>query len=137
MMPQVAIDLAHPPSRIEPIRDRPAVSLDWDRTIDDEGRLRRCPVCGCNALFTRKLFPQLTGLAAILLAAYLVLLILGHPLQWAAMAVFVVVTAADVYFYIAGPVKLVCYRRGSEFSGVTRAEHHRRWDAALAEQHRD
>ena len=49
--------------------------MNWDQVFDDEQHMRRCPVCGCRELFSRKDFPQVTGFVIVLLAALLAMVL--------------------------------------------------------------
>ena len=58
----VVVNPAKPPTVVKPRGpDGPTVTLDWERALDDQKRLRHCPVCGCPDLFKRKRVPQLTA----------------------------------------------------------------------------
>ncbi len=114
----------------------PAVTLDWDRALDDEGHLRHCPVCGCPDLYLRKQVPQLTVFALVLVAAVIAMIFFGSGLNRAALVVLGVVLVADLLIFFFAPRVLVCYRCGSEYRDLPLGRGRRRWDAALAERHR-
>lgn len=112
------------------------VYLDWDRAVDDEGHLRRCPVCGCRELFVRKDFPQVTGFVVVVAAAVVSMVLLGVGEVTAAMAVLAAVVVVDfVVFFFTGKT-LVCYRCRSEFRDLPIRRDHAGWDLAVGEKYR-
>jgi len=133
----VDLDLDDPPAIVHaPSGDGRPVHLDWDRAIDDEQHLRRCPVCGCGDLFKRKPLPQLTAFAVIVLAAIIAMVVHGigdEPML--ALAVFIAVTVVDIAIYLFTPRQLVCYNCRSAFSGLRIRRDHPRWDKSLGEQY--
>ncbi|MDX1682799.1 MAG: hypothetical protein R3336_06745 [Phycisphaeraceae bacterium] len=134
----VEVDLDDPPTRVtnpDPQSDESAV-LNWDRAIDDEGHLRHCPVCGCQEMFVRKDFPQVTGFAIVLLAAVLYLALIGFRYVTAAFLVLAIVVAIDVVIYLGTGRCLVCYRCRSEFRGAPIGRDQSGWDLATGEKYR-
>jgi len=134
------VNLEDPPARLEapqgtpPERAEP-VLLNWDQAVDDEGHLRRCPVCGCPELFTRKDFPQVTGFVIVVLAAVAAMILFGMRHAIAGLLVLGIVAVVDlVIFGFAGRC-LVCYRCRSEFRGMPISHHHQGWDLATGEKY--
>ena len=125
-----------PPSMVHPPqKDRPPISLDWDRTLDDQRRLRRCPVCGCEHLYMVRQVPQLTGFALLVLAALVALMLLNIGLKLVALVVFLVLAVLDLVVFLFAARRLVCYRCGSSFSRLPIHRDHPRWDKTVAERY--
>lgn len=135
----VEVDLRNPPLVLRP-ETHPqlikAVSLNWDRAVDDNQHLRRCPVCGCQDLYTRQSVPRLTAFILVLCAVVLVLRISSvDGTGWAAAAL-VVVLLIDLAVLIRSRPTLTCYRCRSRFRKLKIPHGQPRWNAALAERHR-
>lgn len=133
----VEVDLLSPPAVVRPPDGQgPAVHLDWDRALDDEHHLRRCPACGCVDLFARKRLPQLTAFALLLLAAVVVMLLLGVEQVGLVAALLGVMLVLDVGIFLFSPRELVCYRCHSVFRGVPIRRDHPGWQSAVGERYR-
>ncbi|MCC7146002.1 MAG: hypothetical protein IT443_06115 [Phycisphaeraceae bacterium] len=133
----VEVDLAKPPTLVgAPPAPGPEVCLNWDQAVDDQGFLRRCPVCGCRDLYFRKDFYRLTGLAVVLLAAILAMLLFGGPWLYLVVAVLGVIMVVDFAIWRWGSGRLVCYQCGSGFSKLPVPRDHPRWDAATAARYK-
>lgn len=113
-----------------------SIDLHWVGTLDEEGRVQRCVVCGCREIFKRYDFPQRFGLALVLIAiiACVVLLIEGQVL-WA-MGVLLGTVVIDRIVYVFTGECLVCYRCRSEFRDVTVDKSHASWDLSIGEKYR-
>lgn len=132
----VHIDPAAPPTVVHATDDRgPAISLDWDQTLDDEGRLRHCPHCQCPDFYTRKKVPQLTVFALIVAAAVIAMVFYGFGLSRPALIVLAVVLGFDLLIYLYADRYFVCYRCVSEFYDTRVVGNPRPWDANTAERH--
>ena len=130
------VDPAHPPSVIRADDGRgPAVSLDWNQAVDDAGRLRHCPVCGCPDLYTRRTVPRMALFIAVLGAAFGATVGYGIGDRLLGIAVLAVVLVLDIVVATVAERMLVCYRCRARFRGVPFARSHRRWDAAVQRQH--
>jgi hypothetical protein len=114
-----------------------AVHLNWDRAIDDEKHLRRCPACGCEDLYMRHQFPRLTAFVMIALAAVIAIVMLGIGRLHYALIVLGTIGLVDagVYLFFSGKV-LVCYRCRSEYRDMPIGPKARPWQAELDERHR-
>jgi len=112
------------------------IDLHWAGAFDEEGRVRRCVVCGCREIFKRYDFPQRFGLALVLIAiiACVVLLIEGQVL-WA-MGVLLGTVVIDRIVYVFTRECLVCYRCRSEFRDVKVDKSHASWDLSIGEKYR-
>jgi hypothetical protein len=114
------------------------VYLNWDGALDDRGHLRRCPVCGCRELFTRKDFPQVTGFVIVVAAAVIAMvLFVGFRQVLAGVAILAAVAIVDLLIYFFTGRLLVCYRCRSEFRDVPIGSEQRGWDLATGEKYRD
>jgi hypothetical protein len=139
---EVAIDPEHPPTVVRDPRgegardDAGEVCLNWDQARDDQGRLRRCPVCGCRELYVRKDFHQVTGLAIVLLAAVVAMVLFGMRQVFTAALVLAGVVLLDVIIYFFSGRCLVCYRCRSEFRDTPIDRHHQPWDLSIGEKYR-
>ena len=132
----VHVDPEQPPTVVHATDQRgPAISLDWDKTLDDENRLRHCPVCGCPDFYARKKVPQLTVFALVVAAAVIAMVFYGLGLSLPALIVLGVVLIFDLLIYLYAERYLVCYRCQSEFFDIRAVGKPRPWDANTAEQH--
>lgn len=155
---RVEIDAADPPSVVKPPEGaggaggEPAggggeqvgaelpreVYLEWDQAMDDQGRLRRCPVCGCRELFARKDFPQVTGFVIVVLAALVAMwLFVGARQVIAGLGVLAAVALIDAVVYLFAGRCLVCYRCRSEFRDTPIRKGHPGWELAIGEKYRE
>jgi len=134
------VDPAHPPSVLHlPAPDilKPReLFLNWDRVLDDKGRLRRCPVCGCEELYGYSDLPRLTALVALVFAGVLAIALFGIRAVTAGLVVLAVVLALDLLILRFARWRLVCYSCRAEFSDVPLDAAPRRWDSATAEKYR-
>lgn len=112
------------------------VYLQWDRAVDDEGHLRRCPVCGCRELFARRDFPQVTGFAVVVGAALVSMVLFGFGQVLWAVGVLAAVVLIDFGIFLFTGRALVCYRCRSEFRKLPIPREHPGWDLAIGEKYR-
>ena len=130
------VNLEDPPTIARPGQfpelPRP-VSLDWDRAVDDELHLRRCPVCGCGDLYARKPIPQLTGFMLIMIAAIAGMALYGTGHVAEAVIVLAVLILLDLIILIKARRILICYRCGTEYHRLKVPKGHPGWNAARAE----
>lgn len=108
------------------------VFLDWERALDDDGRLRACVACGSPSLYRRKAPLWFTPFALLLAAGGLVLAITGHSSHPAVLGALVALLVIDLVVLMVVPTRLVCYRCGTDYSGLPIAPHHGRWDPRAA-----
>lgn len=112
--------------------------LDWDRTFDDVGHLRKCPVCQCDDLFQRRPIPPVTGFVVVLAVGLVCLALWGltsAPLGWM-LAVLVAVIAVNAAIVAMAGRYLQCYRCASRFRQIVVGRDRAEWDAAVAERYR-
>jgi len=133
----VHVDPARPPTIVKASDGRgPAISLDWDKTLDDKGNLRHCPVCSCPDFYVKKNVPQLTVFALIVAAAVIAMVFYGFGLSAPALIVLGVVLGFDLLIYLYAERYLVCYRCQSTFHETPLLPTDKSWDAALAERYK-
>jgi len=138
----VDADPAKPPPVVHaPNPDGPEVEyyLDWDRAIDDEGHLRKCPACGCTELYTRRAAPALTGFVIVLVVGLICLALWGLTdapvgLLLAALGIVIVFNG---FVIMKAPRHLVCYACGSGYYEVPIARGQGEWDSTIAEKYGD
>ena len=106
----------------------------WEGAIDDSGSLRRCVVCGCDHLYTRRNFPQVTPVIAVLAFSGAVVAIRGYAANPWVTAALVVLLLADVMILLFSKRQLVCYRCGAIYGSTRIARFHRSWDRTVAEK---
>ena len=134
----VEVDLSSPPTIVHsPAGDGKVAHLNWDRALDDDHCLRRCPACGCPHLFVQKAAPQLMGFVLVFLAA-VVALGLYHVggYAFAALLVVGVVVMVSGVVYVLSPRELVCYGCRSVFRGMPIRRDHPHWQKSLDERYR-
>ncbi len=114
-----------------------SVHLNWDRAIDDERHLRRCPACGCEELYVRSRFPRLTAFVMIAFAAAVAVVLLGFGRLYLTLIVLGVIVVIDViaYFFLSDKL-LVCYRCRTEFHDTPIARGVKAWQADVEERYR-
>ncbi len=125
----VEVDPAHPPTVVG------SVHLNWDRALDDEGHLRRCPVCSCPEMFRRRRLPQLTAFVLVLAAAGAGMVLYGVGLAMWAVLLLAAVAVVDVLIFLFSRSVLVCYRCRSEFSGMPIGRQHAGWEASVGDRY--
>jgi hypothetical protein len=136
----VDVDLTAPPTLVQPPDDEAGhtergIALDWDRAIDDEGHLRRCPVCGCPDLHRRKSLPRITAFVIVVVAAIAAMALAGIAEYAAALVVLLVLGSVDLAIYWLAQPMLVCYRCHSSFTGAPPGRHHEPWNRETAAQY--
>lgn len=108
------------------------VFLDWERALDDAGRLRSCVACGCQHLYRRRTLPRFAPFALVLAAAGVVAGILGYSSDPLVLAGLVALLALDGAVLLLARTELACYRCGTSYRGTPVARQHRPWDARVA-----
>jgi hypothetical protein len=81
-------------------------------------RLRRCLVCPCTELFTRKDFPQQLGLAIVVAGFAASCVTWAWQLLIPTFAILFGTALVDVVLYLLMPECLTCYRCGARYRGV-------------------
>ncbi len=132
----VHVDPAQPPTVVKATDGRgPAVSLDWNQTLDDKDQLRHCPICTCPDLYAKKQVPQLTVFVLIIAAGSLATALFGIGLGRPAMIVLAVVVVLDIVIWFTAPRFMVCYRCRSEFHDTSVIGRATSWNAAIADRY--
>lgn len=108
------------------------VYLDWERSRDDDGHLRRCVACGGDTLYRHRRFPQITGFIAVLGLALALGGILGLATGWPVFIAMLIVLAIDIGILLFSPETLECYQCRSSFRDVEIATYHSRWNRQQA-----
>ncbi len=106
--------------------------LDWEKALDDAGRLRSCVACGCPRLYRRRTLPRFAPFALVLAAAGVVVGALGYSSHPAVVVALVALLALDAAVLVLARTELACYRCGSAFRRTGIAKQHRAWDARTA-----
>lgn len=136
----VTVDAEKPPTVVhapaETDMEGTEIYLQWDQALDDEGHLRRCPVCGCRELFVRRDFPQVTGLVVVVLAVVISLVLFSQQEVVKAIVVLGAMVGIDLLIFLFTGQCLVCYRCRSEFRNLPIPEDHAHWDLAVGEKYR-
>ncbi|MGI9012936.1 MAG: hypothetical protein ACR2GY_01660 [Phycisphaerales bacterium] len=134
---RVQVAVSERPTRVQTLDTGRDVFLNWDRAVDDAGRLRSCIVCSCRELYRHRSFPQLTAFVVMLAFAGAIVGITGvanrHPVLY---IVLVAVLILDVASLIFRRERLICYQCRSRFSELEISQQHASWDRATAERHR-
>ena len=112
------------------------VYLNWDRTLDDENYLCRCPACECRELFVRKDFSQVTGFIIVAMGAVISVVVFGFGYVWQSLAVLGLIALVDAIIYLFSAQCLVCYRCRSEFRDLPIRKDQATWDLATGEKYR-
>lgn len=108
----------------------PNAAADWRR----ENRVESCPCCGGAEFFLRKDFPQKLGLAIVIVAA-LISMVLYARHTLAAFGVLAGVVVLDAMIYLLVRWVTVCYRCRAEFRGAAYNPRHSGFDLATAEKY--
>lgn len=136
---RVEIDLRDPPPVVRPAQHpglKTTLSLDWDRALDDNGHLRRCPVCRCEHLYVRRPVPRMTAFVLIVLAAAVAMVLYGIDLEVWAFGALAIVLLIDLGILLVSRPALVCYRCKTQYRRLKIPPGQPRWDAALADRYR-
>ncbi len=134
----VHLDPARPPTVVTAEDGRgPAVSLNWDRALDDSGQLRHCPVCGCQDLYSHRPLPRITVFVGVIGFAVAGMLGfgLGGPWRNVAIILLLLVLAMDLCIWLTVKRRLTCYRCNAQFSRLPIRPRQRPWDANTAQRH--
>ncbi len=111
-------------------------ALQWDRAVDERGQLRRCPVCGCRELFSRRDFPQRLGLVIVILAALAATVLFALGQVALSIMVLAGTVAIDAVILLVTGRCLVCYRCRSEFRDLKIERCYPGWDLSIGEKYR-
>lgn len=134
---RVTVNIAEQPERA-PLTDGVDgdVKLDWSETMDADGMLKRCPVCGCRDIFSRRDFPQRFGMVVVVIAAVTSVVMFAMGLVLWAIGVLAAVVVLDFVVIMFVRRCLVCYRCRSEFRDVMIDKRHHSYELAIGEKYR-
>ena len=106
-------------------------------TSESPQPLTACPHCNCRDLFIRKDFPQKLGMAIVVIAALLFLILSASRTRFY-LGTLILLAAAliDAILYFFVPKITVCYRCRAEFRDVPLNPDHTGFDLATAERYR-
>ena len=108
--------------------------LRWDGALDDAAALRKCVVCSCGDLYTRKNLPQVTPFIVVLALSGATVALLGYATNPVVVALLAALLVVDVLTLLLARRQLVCYGCGAVYWAVRIARYHRPWDRAVAER---
>jgi hypothetical protein len=137
---RLVVDPKSPPSAVSVPGPREVLYeryLDWDRALDDQGRLRKCPACGCPELYVRRLFPPLTGFVVVMVIGLLCFALYGLEVvpTTPLLVIGALIVLANIIFALLSPRYLVCYSCSSRYHDTKISRDHGEWDAAVAARH--
>jgi hypothetical protein len=96
-----------------------------------------CPKCGCRDLFVRKDFPQKLGLAIVVVAAVMFLVLAASRQRfYLGVIVLCVAAAVDAVIYLFVGRVTVCYKCRAEFRDSPVNPEHEGFELAVAEKYR-
>jgi hypothetical protein len=101
---------------------------------EGEPRLRRCLVCPCTELFTRKDFPQRLGVGIVVAGFAASCVTWAWQLLVPTFAILFGTALVDVVLYLLMPECHTCYRCGARYRGV--GGHTEGFDLETHEKHR-
>ena len=127
---EIEVDADKKPARATTLDTDQEVFLDWERSFDDGGQLRRCIACGSEDLFRHKTFPQITPIVIVLAFALSFIGVLGYVTDIAILIGMTGVLLLDIAILFFARTRLYCYKCRSQYRELDIAEYHRRWDRA-------
>lgn len=133
-LPRVEVDERARPARVPLLESGHDLFLRWDGALDDAGALRRCVVCGCGDLYTRKNFPQVTPFVIVLAFLGVAVAVLGYSNNPIVYALLALLFAVDVGTLLLAQRQIVCYGCGAMYSAARVAKYLRPWDRTVAER---
>jgi DNA-directed RNA polymerase subunit RPC12/RpoP len=101
---------------------------------EGEPRLRRCLVCPCTELFTRKDFPQRLGVGIVVAGFAASCVTWAWQLLVPTFAILFGTALVDVVLYLLMPECHTCYRCGARYRGA--GGHTEGFDLETHEKHR-
>lgn len=112
----------------------------WSRDTGAEdyqnGRLRRCRICGCDDLWRQKDFPPALGLAIVATAAISSSIAWGYYRPLLALSFLFAAALLDMALFLLMRDMLVCYRCGARHRRTPIDQQHPKFDLETAERYR-
>lgn len=112
----------------------------WSRDTGVEdyqnGRLRRCRICGCDDLWRQKDFPPALGLAIVATAAISSSIAWGYYRPLLALSFLFAAALLDMALFLLMRDMLVCYRCGARHRRTPIDQQHPKFDLETAERYR-
>lgn len=99
-------------------------------------KLRKCLACHCDDLFTRKDFPQLLGVATVVIGFVGFFVAHYYYMLWLAYGFLFATAAIDLLLYLSMGEALVCYRCDAHYRGLDDAGGHGGFDLETHERYR-
>jgi len=131
---RIEVDERSRPARIHVPGVSQDVFLRWEGALDDASSLRRCTICGCGELYTRKNLPQVTPFVVVLAFAGVAVALLGYSTNPIVYGLLALLLAVDVLTLALSERQVVCYACGAVYSRLRVARYLRRWDRSVAER---
>ena len=125
------VDPGQRPTRVRTSEDELDVFLDWDQSIDDDGKLRRCLACS-GALYRKKALPQVTGFVVVLAFALALVGLLGFADNILLLVGMTAVLIVDIGILLFVRTYLECYECRASYRRLPIADYHRPWDRGTA-----
>jgi hypothetical protein len=102
----------------------------------EDGRIKRCLVCGTTDLYVRKDFPQNWGLAIIGIGFLLSSVAWAYHNSVLSLGILLVSAAADAVLYMVMGDVVTCYWCHAEYRQLDNARGHPQFDLAVHERYR-
>lgn len=131
---RIEVDERSRPARVHVPGVPQDVFLRWEGALDDASSLRRCAICGCGELYTRKNLPQVTPFVVVLAFAGVAVALLGYSTNPIVYGLLALLLAVDVLTLALSERQVVCYACGAVYSRLRIARYLRRWDRSVAER---
>lgn len=104
--------------------------LRWEETLTDDGRLKRCAVCGQTSFYVEADFPA--GLGCLVVVGCIVAFLVTENL-W----VLIGSAVANAVLWLALPRRTICYKCLSEYRGLRRDPSHKEYELSKAARFAD
>jgi hypothetical protein len=121
------VDLNQQPAKVQLEESGEDVFLEWNSTVDDSGRLRKCVLCRGD-VYRERTMPQITGFVIVLAFVGAVAGLLGIVTTWAMLIAMAIVLILDISILLLSFTRLVCYKCGTKYSKLDIAKYHQKWE---------
>ena len=101
-----------------------------------EKQITQCLICPSTELFIRKDFPQVLGVAIVVLAAVISSVFWYLHMPWWTYGTLFTAAFIDLVLYIFVGNQLQCYRCQAQYRGVPGLENHEAFDLETHEKYR-